>query len=180
MLLMDIPKITPLLLEQLKKIEPSRDEFATVIEYYPCKVTLKDGRSFDRVYVQEVKSYITHWGVLPKDDPAKQSIIITDVVKIEESPVRLPAKLATKMYKAGESGMGYCVFTLVLDDGEELPYVMGNAIDFPNLPPDVSPSMILDLLPHQGRKGLEDGSGRCILDQYKRGADYYWCLYEKI
>lgn len=117
---------------------------------------------------------------MPKDDPAKQSIIITDVIKIEESPARLPAKLATKMYQAGESGMGYCVYTLVLDDGEELPYVMGNAIDFPNLPPDVSPSMIVDLLPHQGRKGLEDGSGRFILDQYKRGAGYYWCLYEKI
>jgi hypothetical protein len=177
---MNIPKITPLLLEQLKKIEPSRDEFATVIEYYPCKVTLKDGRSFDRVYVQEVKSYKTHWGVLPEEDNYKASILITEVAKIEESSVRLPAKLANKMYKAGESGMGYCVFTLVLDDGEELPYVTGNAVDFPNFPPDVSPSMIVNLLPHQGRKKLEDGNGRYILDQYKRGADYYWCLYEKI
>ena len=174
---MDIPKITPQLLEQLKRIEPSRDEFATLIEYYPCKVTLKDGSSFDRVYVQEVKSYITHWGVLPKDDPAKQSIIITDVVKIEESPVRLPAKLATKMYQAGESGMGHCVFTLVLKDGQELPYITGNAVDFPNLPDDVDSSMIIDLLPHEGRDEIQDGRGNYTHDPYKHGADYYWCLY---
>ncbi|MEK7448085.1 MAG: hypothetical protein AAB019_01235 [Planctomycetota bacterium] len=177
---MDIPKITPLLLEQLKKVKPSRDEFGTGIEYYPCKVTLKDGSSFDRVYVQESESYITHWGVWPKEDNHKKSIPITEVVQIEESPFRLPAKLANKMYKAGESGMGYCVFTLVLEDGEKLPCVTGNAVDFPNLPPDVNPSMIIDLLPHKGREELQDGRGRSLLDQYKHVSDYYWCLYEKI
>jgi hypothetical protein len=172
---MNIPQITPELLEQLKRMEPSRNEFATLIEYYPCKVTLKDGRSFDRVYVQEAESYKIHWSVLPK-----KSIPITEVVKIEESPVRLPAKLANKMYKVGESGMGYCVFTLVLKDGRELPYVMGNAVDFPNLPADVMPSMIVDLLPHEGMKELHDERGGYHPYLHTLWSDYYWCLYEKI
>lgn len=177
---MDIPKITPQLLEQLNKIKPSKDEFATVIEYYPCKVTLKDGQSFDRVYVQELESYIKHWGISPKDDAFKYSIPIAEAARIEESPFRLPAKLADKMYQAGESGMGYCVFTLVLEDGRELPYITGNAVDFPNLPDDVNSSMIIDLLPHEGRKVFQDERGRHWLDPSKQGAKYDLCLYQKI
>jgi hypothetical protein len=177
---MNIPKITPQLLEQLKKVKPSRDEFATVLEYYPCKVTLKDGRSFDRVYVQEIESYIKHWSISPKDDTFKYSIPIAEVARIEESPFRLPAKLADKMYKAGESGMGYCVFTLVLKDGRKLPYITGNAVDFPNLPDDVNSSMIIDLLPHEGREELQDQRGSYLPDPAKESAKCDLCLYQKI
>jgi len=76
--------------------------------------------------------------------------------------------------------MGYCVFTLILKDGRELPYVMGNAIDFPNLPEDVTSSMIVDLLPHEGMNELHDERGGYHPYPHTLGADYYWCLYEKI
>ncbi|MFH1227487.1 MAG: hypothetical protein V1701_06245 [Planctomycetota bacterium] len=177
---MDIPRITPQLLEQLRNVKPSIDQFATVIEYYPCKVTLKDGRSFDRVYVQELESYIKHWSIKPTNDTFKYTIPIAEVARIEESPLRLPAKLADKMYQTGESGMGYCVFTLVLEDGRKLPYITGNAVDFPNLPPDVNSSMIIDLLPHEGKEELQDERGNYFHDPAQESAKFDLCLYQKI
>src|SRR5262245_3155554 len=117
--------ISPKLLEQLNKVTPSIEG---AMRYHPCRVTLVDGRSVDRVYVVEAESYIRDWGVWPKEDSAKRFILIEDVASIEDSPTRLPAHLANKMYKAGESGMGYCIFTLVLSDNSRLAQVTGNAV----------------------------------------------------
>ena len=153
------------LYEQLVKVEPSTDG---MVEYRPCRVQLKDGRIFDRVYVVECRSYVRAWGVWPDQDPNKRSIRIEDVIAIEESPVRMPAHLANKMYAAGESGMGYCVFVLVLRDGRRLPYMTGNAVDFPDLPEGVTTDAIADLLPHARER--QPG-------YYRRSAEYYWCLY---
>src|SRR5215218_6564247 len=92
----------------------------------------------DFVYVVDAERYIPAWGIWPEDDPAKDSVPVSDVQGIEESPYRLPAELANKLYDAGESGMGYAAFTLVLRDGRRLPYVTGNAVNFPALPAGVT------------------------------------------
>jgi hypothetical protein len=84
------------------------------MEYRPCQVTLKNGETFDNVYVQEEQSYLKAWGVMPDADRGKKYLLIEDVIEIKESPYRLRPRLANKLYEAGESGMGYCLYKLVL------------------------------------------------------------------
>src|SRR6266850_1678737 len=64
------------------------------LEYYPCSVTLKDGRTLLCVYVMNAQSYIDVWGVWPQDDKGKHHVRIEDLVSIAESPLRLPVRLA--------------------------------------------------------------------------------------
>ncbi len=137
------------------------------LEYPPCDVRLKDGRRVSRVYVVPDDLYIKVWGVWPEDDRAKRSIRIEDVAEIRESPDRLPVELAEKLYAAGESGMGYCVFTVVLDDGLRLPVVSGNAVDFIEYPPGKGPANAVDVIPHEGRNA----------PNLRQAPKYYWCLY---
>jgi hypothetical protein len=163
-LLPSVPVISEELFRQLLEVEPSRDG---EMEYRPCRVHLKDGRTLDGVYIADAAKYVALWGIWPEFDSHKRSVSVDDVVKIEESPIRIPAHLANKMYEAGESAMGGCFFTLVLDDGRRVPCATGNAVDFLELPADVTPGMMVDLLPHEGREAREP----------VRGADYFWCLY---
>jgi hypothetical protein len=159
-----IPKMPASLHDQLNKILPSHD---SQMEYLPCRVTLYSGEVFDNVYVAEVKKYLKVWGILPDLDSGKKSILINDVAKVEESPNRLPAQLATKLYKAGESGMGYTIFTMILKDGNQIPIVTGNAVDFINLPNGYNTKDIVDVLPHEGRN-----------NNPQNGPEYIWCLYD--
>jgi hypothetical protein len=169
----DIPRLPIKLGRQLRRVEPSNDEG---FEYRPRQVRLLTGDRVDRVYVCDARMYIPRWGIWPWEDRGKSYIPITDITEIRSSPSRIPVRFANKMYRAGESGMGYCVFTLVLRDGGLLPYVTGNAVDFPNLPPGVSPSHIVDLLPHVGREELHPGGHRTE-DPHQQGAEYHWSLY---
>ena len=166
---MEYPTLSPGLADELAAVEPSHDGR---LEYRPCRVTLRDGRVLDRVYVVEADEYFRLWGVWPENDRAKRSLALDDVAHIESSPVRLPACCADKVYVAGESGMGYMVFVVVLNDGRHLPFLTGNAVDFPALPEGVGTSDVADVLPHEGRERLTDATRA---DQ--RGAAYYWCLY---
>jgi hypothetical protein len=159
-----ITKIPANLNEQLHQVSPS---FDSQMEYYPCRVTLESGEILNNVYVAEVKRYLKVWGILPGEDPAKKSVLISNVIKIEESPNRLPPNLATKLYKCGESGMGYTVFTLVLNNGQQIPIVTGNAIDFVDLPNGFNTNDIMDVIPHEGRN-----------NNPQHGPTYDWCLYE--
>ena len=77
----------------------------------PCRVTLEDGRIFDTVYIQPEMPYLRSWGVYPEDDRGKRFVKIEDVVKVEDSATRLPARFANQIYDHGESGMGYTIFT---------------------------------------------------------------------
>jgi hypothetical protein len=164
LLLPGVPVISGELFRQLMEVSPSRDG---EMEFRPCRVRLKDGRMVDGVYVADAAQYIDLWGIWPEFDSHKRSVPIGDVVGIEESPTRIPAHLANKMYEAGESAMGGCIFTLVLEDGRRLPCSTGNAVDFLELPADVTPDMMVDLVPHEGREAR----------QHIRGADFFWCLY---
>jgi len=164
------PALSPFLKAQLLSVPPSGGKD---VDMYPCQVTLSDGRVVDRVYVMEQERYITWWGVWPEDDKGKSSISIELITRIEDSPTRLPVALANELYDAGESGMGYCIFTLELRDRRRLPYVTGNALDWVDFPPDVTPADVVRVHPGEGR---EHFTGRHQAP-HTQGAPYFWCLY---
>ena len=159
--------ISRVLHEKLERIIPSTH---LGLDYYPCIVTLRDGRRIDYVYVVEQESYIRVWGVYPEEDPGKASIPISEVADLSESPSRLPPALANKLYRAGESGMGYFIFTVVLDDGLECAYTSGSAVDFIFIPERYTNHNIRDVLPHKRR-----GS-----PSMQEDPKYYWCIYSGI
>ena len=84
----------------------------------------------------------------------------------------MPAKLATKLYEAGESGMGYEIFTLRMKSNEEFVFVTNNVVDFPDLPEGFTTSDIKSVFPHKGREHAMGTS-------HRRGADFQWCFYMK-
>ena len=161
---MTINEISDIQKEQLLRVTPSKD---WSMEYRPCQVTLKNGETVDKVYVQEEQSYIKTWVVMPHEDPGKRYILIEDVIEIKESPSRLPPDLANKIYDAGESGMGYCLYKLILDDGHTIDTCTGNAVDFPPLPRGYTTRNIKDVLPHQASR-----------KNFVNGPEYYWCLFK--
>lgn len=136
------------------------------VEYSPCSVILKDGKQIDNVYILPAQDYIKAWGVWPEDDSNKSHIDINQVIKIKESPNRLPVSIANKIYQVGESGMGYHIYTLIFRDGLKQTYLTGNAADFVILPEGKTMHDIVDVLPHEGRK--EENKKTC--------PKYYWCL----
>ncbi len=166
-----IVRISKDLFAQLQQVEPATDG---IVEYRPCAVKTTDGRLLERVYVVEATAYKNGWGVWPWDDKGKTWVRIEDVASISESPHRLPAKLANRLYEAGESGMGYTIFTVVLNDGRRLPYVTGNAVDFPNWPPGVTAAMVRDVKPHAGREHFRDRPPA----EFEASAPYAWCLFK--
>jgi hypothetical protein len=159
--------ITRELLGQLRAIEPSRDGS---LEYRPCIVTLTDGRDIDCVYVVPFDDYIKVWGVTPEQDESKRGLRIEEIASIRESPSRLPAKLANQIYAAGESGMGYCTFTLEFRDGVAQRYTTGNAVDFVPLPEGKHAKDIAKVVPHTTPWRREDWTT----------FPYHWCLYEGV
>jgi hypothetical protein len=159
------PRLSPELAEQLARVPKSSDGY---VEYAPCRVTLRSGEVIDRVFVVEQAAFRRVWRAsLPNEVP------IADVVSIEDCAVRLPAPLANELYKAGESGMGYVLFTVRLRDGSLRPFATGNVVDFPNWPPGVDPRDVLDVEPHAGRATFRDRPP----GPHERSADYSWCLY---
>ena len=136
------------------------------IKYHPCKVELKDGRILDNVYIEPEEPYLRTWGVYPEDDRGKMSIPIQEVLKVEDSPARLPAHFAEQLYRAGESGMGYTIFTVVFSDGRRQAYSSGTAVDFIRYPDGKSGLDVVAVEPHEGR-GADP----------MRSPGWYWCLY---
>lgn len=130
------------------------------------------------MYVVEAEPYIRKWGIWPEHDMHKRQVSIADVTQIDESPRRLPAQLATKMYEAGETGMGYSTFTLVLCDGRQVPASAGNAVDFVELPQGVTGDMVVDLIPHEaGEQPPEEQPTGELAPGTANGDDFSWCLY---
>jgi hypothetical protein len=159
-----VEPMPPALLEKLKRVTPSRDRDML---YYPCRVVTRDGRVFDRVYVQSREPYLTHWGVLPFDDRHKGWIAISEIVDLEESHQRLPPHLAEKVYQKGESGMGVTKFRVDFRDGTSSAVMSGNAVDFIPLPEGLTGADVVQVHPGIGR------GEHTVL-----GARYYWSIYE--
>lgn len=136
--------------------------------YRPCQVILDDGTRLDRVYVVDAAPWFQQWGVWPEEDGGKQFLPLQRVSQILDSPSRLPAFAAAKLYATGESGMGYTIFTVCFQDGTNQIVQAGNAIDFIEYPAGQSPETVLDVLPHVGRDDPARASA----------PDYHWCLYD--
>jgi hypothetical protein len=158
-------RLSDSLKRQLDEVVPSK---CGILEYFPCRVALRDGGVLDRVYVVSEAPYIAQWGVYPEQDRGKSSVRIEEVVFIEESPFRLPAEFAEQIYESGESGMGYQIFTVAFGDGTEQAYLTGNAVDFIEYPAGKGPADVVSVAPHAGRNS-----------QSRRGPGYYWCLHSE-
>ena len=159
------PSLPDRLRAQLEAVEPSGGGYEPV--YAPCEVVLRDGSVRDRVYLCEAQPWFDHWGVWPDDDPGKSSVAINDVMEVRDSPSRLPARFANELYQAGESGMGYTIFTVHFDDGASAAYLTGNAVDFITYPGGQGTSNVVRVSPHEGR------------DAYQAGPEYAWCLFSE-
>jgi hypothetical protein len=158
-----IRKLPDKLREDLSAITPSRDGDLT---YWPCAARMKDGTVLATVYVVPEGPYIKHWGVYPQQDRGKSHISVADVDALAESPSRLPARIADKLYKSGESGMGYTIFTVVFADGSRQAYGTGNAVDFIRYPEGKGQDDVVDVLAHEGRNA-----------ELLSSPEYYWCLF---
>jgi hypothetical protein len=157
------PPLEQRLREKLALIAPS-DAFG-----FPCLVDLKDGTTCDCVYLAPAITWFEHWGVWPEDDPGKSALPLSEVADIRESPSRVPPEIAQSIYQAGESGMGYHVFTLTFRDGSRTPFGTGRALDFLDLPEGKGPADIASVAPHTGRREL--GLAGTL--------PYHWCLFSQ-
>lgn len=156
--------LPPHVQEALKDIEPSQDG---ELVYYPCRTVLKSGEACDSVYIVPENPYLKYWGVYPENDRGKRWIKMEDIAEVAESPVRLPAQFANEIYRNGESGMGYTIFSVVFSDGSRQAYGMGNAVDFIRYPNGKGPKDVVAVIPHEGRNDATRVDG----------SEYYWCLY---
>jgi len=130
---------------QLREIQPSRDGS---VAYYPCRVRLVGGDVRDHVCFVDAADYARIWGTA-MERPSLQAV---DVEMVEDTPDRLAPAFADELYTAGESGMGYCLFTLSFRDGSLQAYVTGNAVDFLEYPPGKRPADVIRVFPHEGRE----------------------------
>jgi len=137
--------------------------------YYPCAARLKTGELVECVYLSEAETWFRSWGVWPEDDAGKRSIKLLDIESLRESRLRLPATFANQLYAAGESGMGYTIFTVEFRDGSSSAYQTGNAVDFIDYPDGKGPTDVVRVVPHAGRNS----------PNRRVGPDYYWCLFSK-
>jgi hypothetical protein len=158
-------QLPELIRSALADIEPSSDGDLT---YYPCRVTLREGSVVDTVYIEPERPYLRTWGVYPEDDRGKRFVSIDDVVNVEDSPLRLPAQFANEIYRNGESGMGYTIFTVVFSDGTNQACATGNAVDFIRYPEGKCPSDVIAVRPHEGRNA-----------EPVSAPHWYWCLYSE-
>jgi hypothetical protein len=81
---------------------------------------------------------------------------------------RRPPEIANRIYAEGESGMGYCIFELVLEGGRTLSCQTGNAVDFVDIPDSISPLDIVDVRPHEGTGRTHRDAG---------GMPFSWAIY---
>jgi hypothetical protein len=160
------PKLSTELARELDAIEPS---LVGGINYHPCAVWSDDGRHYDCVYIVEENGFHRYWGIWPEDDPAKRHVSVVSVQSIEASPSRLPAKFAAKIYDAGESGMGYFVFSLRFAGGLIQPYVTGGALDFLAYPAGFGPNDVTEAKPQPTLRPSD----------YLSDLPYCWCLYSE-
>ena len=148
-------KASPDFIAQLEKIELSRTKERQ--KHRPCQLILKDGQIIPRaICVEDHRGFTTNGWIHPDA-----------VARIEPSAERMPASLATKLYAAGESGMGYEIFRMMMKDGTSHVFVTPNVVDFPDLPEGYTTDDILDVFPHEGR----DEHG------LRRAREFTWCFY---
>lgn len=166
---MVIPDVPPLTANQRAQLDLVMSPPHGAFDQRACQVTLASGVVLDRVYIASVGDFIENWGW----DAGREYVSIADVTRIAPSPLALAPDIAGKIYAAGESGMGYFIYTLVMRDGSRMPFVTGDAVDFPNWPVGVVPGDVVDVLPGEGRAAF---AGRRP-GPSESSAPFAWCLY---
>ena len=94
---------------------------------------------------------------------------VEDVAAIDQSVEQTPLNVYRKIREAGETGMGYYIFSLRLSDGRSLKCFSGGGFEFLRLPSGVAPHMIQDVTPC-----VRDAS-----DVECRDAETSMCLYRR-
>lgn len=155
-------RLPEFLREQLKDVDPSTDDNG--FAYYPCELTCNDGTLHPRNYVSSRRQYLDTWG----DDASRRYVEVGTVTGLRSSPERLPADLASKIYRYRESSMGGRTFVLIDKAGVRRVCQTGDAVDFLAFPRGLVPSDIADAEPATP----EDLP-------VIRGAPYSWCVYEE-
>lgn len=166
----EVKCLNPNVASMLQNIQPSIADNG--LRLYPCEVQTDDGVTHRRVYVVNAKEYIRYWCEWPWIDTHKMWLPAERIQTLKSSRDRLPVSFANTLYAAGESGMGYCAFSVELHDRRQLYYITGNAVDFLCWPSDVGPEDVISVHPHVRRPARWWTS-------FKReeGADYMWCPY---
>lgn len=148
-------------LRQLDRVEPSR--VSEGVFHYPCRIKLRDGSEVNRaICVEDARGFTGDWWIHPDD-----------VAEIAPHDERLPARLASKLYSQGESGMGYEVFQVLAAGDRRFTCVTHNVVDFPQLPAGLTTPEIEDVIPHEGRD--QYGSP----DFYDKPPEFKWCYFIK-
>ena len=159
---MHFDPIPDALYAKLREITPSHDG---TMSYRPCRVQLRRGHWLPHVYVVPAADFQRRWGV----NAGRRYVAMSEVIDLEESADRLPARYADILYKAGESGMGYCLFRVVFRNGHEADYLTGNAVDFLPYPAGLGSADVVAVRPHQGRSATA-----------VHGLEYAWCLFQHV
>ena len=138
-------RLTPELRAQLDIIEPSQVRAGVLLR--PCRVGLRDGNVLPRVYVADLATIELLCGRATPENHISDSWLSPDQVTfIRESPVRLPARFANKVYAIGESGMGYTSFIVKFGCWPGRRCAQGLA-DFIAYPPLQGPQTVRDVVP---------------------------------
>ena len=148
----------PALAAQLRRIEPSVDIVGT--RHRGCRLVLKDGRTIERALcIEDRRGFHSGGWIHPEE-----------IAEAAESPYRLPPRLATKLYAAGESGMGYVIFVVRLRSREEFVCVTEGIVDFPDFPPGVTGRDVAAVRPHEGRE-------KTRREGFRRSAPFEFCYF---
>ncbi len=150
--------------EGLREIEPTQDGDLT---YFPCSATLTSGDVLDTVLFMPERPVMKLWEASLQTDGAKRLVRMESVTEVRESPTRLPARFANELYRHGESGMGYTIFTVVFSDGARQACVTSTGVDFMQYPPGKGPRDVTAVIPNEGRNS----------ESLVKAPASYWCIY---
>lgn len=159
------PTLSADLRKQLATIQPS---VVRGVAYYPCSAAIESGQIFECVYLVEENGYFRQWGVWPENDRGKQYLELTKVANLSNSCSRLPSEYAIKIYAAGESGMGYHIFSVCFKNRTKVTYLGGGMIDFIKYPDGLTNNDICEV----GVQARADTG-------YIETRSYLWCLFSE-
>ena len=146
----------PEFLQRLDSIEPG-------VWGTPCAAVLRDGSATPCALA---------W-VNPRYSDAGSWTNPQDVLFIDQSPSRMPAKFAHRIHDAGESGMGYHVYVVHFADGSNFVHFAWNQkIDLVSLPEGYTTRDIVRVDPNCSGERAEAEGYREVTDllsiQYAR------------
>jgi hypothetical protein len=159
------PKLNPKAQNDLDLIEVSVLPSGPVI--YPCSARMLNGATCECVYFVEIACFKQLFrGLGPESMRSLLWISGQEVIDIEESPARLPARFANKIYQAGEHWGSYS-FTLIFSWWCRPDYLVGGFIDFLTYPSGRRPADVKEVI---------------LYRRHKRATPVrqaYWCVFSR-